>query len=163
MPFLHFDTYIDVLQRRRFILRRMQHGRARPVPQDIAGLESAELRVIWEYIGYDPPLNYRRTLDQFAYPSLRDTWARDDDQMLYKLTKDRTSGGGTDRELMTLTRRQTAGSGWTPKLTPSSTGLLEESDGDSDDSDEDLEEVIKDGKVLMVDQLWLWAVDKGNS
>ncbi|KAF6820665.1 ankyrin repeat protein [Colletotrichum plurivorum] len=160
MPFLHFDTYIDILQRRRFILRRMQHGRARPVPQDIAGLESSELRMIWEYIGYDPPLNYRRTLDQFAYPSLRDTWARDDDQMLYKLTKDRTFGGGTDRELMTLTRRQTAGSGWTPKLTPSSTGLLEESDGDSDDSDEDLEEVIKDGKVLMVDQLWLWAVDK---
>ncbi|KAF4820063.1 Protein SERAC1 [Colletotrichum siamense] len=160
MPYLHFDTYIDVLQRRKFILRRMQHGRARPVPREIAGLESPELRMIWEYIGYDPPLNYRRTLDQFAYPSLRDTWARDDDQMLYKLTKDRASGGA-NRELMTLTRRQTLGSTGSPfdRLSPSSTGLLEE-ESDSDDETEDLEEVIKDGKVLMVDQLWLWAIDK---
>ncbi|KAI8266787.1 Protein SERAC1 [Colletotrichum sp. SAR11_239] len=160
MPYLHFDTYIDVLQRRKFILRRMQHGRARPVPREIAGLESPELRMIWEYIGYDPPLNYRRTLDQFAYPSLRDTWARDDDQMLYKLTKDRDSGGA-NRELMTLTRRQTLGSTGSPfdRLSPSSTGLLEE-ESDSDDETEDLEEVIKDGKVLMVDQLWLWAIDK---
>ncbi|KAI8315121.1 hypothetical protein K4K61_002804 [Colletotrichum sp. SAR11_59] len=126
----------------------------------IAGLESPELRMIWEYIGYDPPLNYRRTLDQFAYPSLRDTWARDDDQMLYKLTKDRASGGA-NRELMTLTRRQTLGSTGSPfdRLSPSSTGLLEE-ESDSDDDTEDLEEVIKDGKVLMVDQLWLWAIDK---
>ncbi|KAJ0360002.1 hypothetical protein COL154_007890 [Colletotrichum chrysophilum] len=116
--------------------------------------------MIWEYIGYDPPLNYRRTLDQFAYPSLRDTWARDDDQMLYKLTKDRASGGA-NRELMTLTRRQTLGSTGSPfdRLSPSSTGLLEE-ESDSDDETEDLEEVIKDGKVLMVDQLWLWAIDK---
>ncbi|KAJ0384546.1 hypothetical protein COL922a_008156 [Colletotrichum nupharicola] len=148
MPYLHFDTYIDVLQWRKFILRRMQHGRARPVPSEIAGLESPELRMIWEYMGYDPPLNYRRTLDQFAYPSLRDTWARDDDQMLYKLTKDRASGG-------------TLGSTGSPfdRLSPSSTGLLEE-ESDSDDETEDLEEVIKDGKVLMVDQLWLWAIDK---
>ncbi|KAI8244767.1 hypothetical protein K4K57_003895 [Colletotrichum sp. SAR 10_99] len=125
-----------------------------------SGLESPELRMIWEYIGYDPPLNYRRTLDQFAYPSLRDTWARDDDQMLYKLTKDRASGG-VNREVMTLTRRQTLGSTGSPfdRLSPSSTGLLEE-DNDSDDEIEDLEEVIKDGKVLMVDQLWLWAIDK---
>ncbi|KAI8192032.1 hypothetical protein K4K54_002895 [Colletotrichum sp. SAR 10_86] len=126
----------------------------------LAGLESPELRMIWEYIGYDPPLNYRRTLDQFAYPSLRDTWARDDDQMLYKLTKDRASGG-VNREVMTLTRRQTLGSTGSPfdRLSPSSTGLLEEDNG-SDDEIEDLEEVIKDGKVLMVDQLWLWAIDK---
>ena len=65
------------------------HGRTRPVPRDIAELESLESRVIWEYIGHDPPLNARRTLDQYGYPSLRDTYARDDDQMLYKLTKER--------------------------------------------------------------------------
>ncbi|TEA14937.1 Protein SERAC1 [Colletotrichum sidae] len=162
MPYLHFDTYIDILQRRRFILRRMQHGRARPVPREVADLESAELRMIWEYIGYDPPLNCRRTLDQFAYPSLRDTWARDDDQMLYKLTQNRRASGCADREVMALSGRQTSGPAWTPvdRLTPSSTGLfVDEGDVDSDVSDENLEEVIKDGKVLMVDQLWLWAID----
>ncbi|OHE94379.1 hypothetical protein CORC01_10307 [Colletotrichum orchidophilum] len=159
LPFLHFDTYIDIVRRRNFIKQRMQHGRSRPVPREIAQLDSAELRMIWEYIGYDPPLNYRRTLDQFAYPSLRDTWARDDDQMLYKLTKDRASSG-VDVEQLGLERRQTSGSNWTPisKLTPSSTGLLEE-DNITDDEDEDLNEVIKDGKVLMVDELWLWAID----
>ncbi|GJC84269.1 hypothetical protein ColLi_07107 [Colletotrichum liriopes] len=53
------------------------------------------------------------------------------------------------------------GSTWGPveKLTPSSTGLLEEEALNTDDEDTDLEEVIKDGKVLMVDQLWLWAID----
>ncbi|KAF9876813.1 hypothetical protein CkaCkLH20_05659 [Colletotrichum karsti] len=129
-------------------------------PRTADSEESAEMRMIWEYIGYDPPLNYRRTLDQFAYPSLRDTWARDDDQMLYKLTKNRASVGD-DREILTLTRRQTAGSGWSPteRLTPSSTGLLDEQTQQSDTDEEDLEEVIKDGKVLMVDQLWLWAID----
>ncbi|KAL0934915.1 ankyrin repeat protein [Colletotrichum truncatum] len=160
LPFLHFDRYIDILQRRNFILRRMQHGRARPVPRDVADLESAELRMIWEYIGYDPPLNYRRTLDQYDYPSLRDTWARDDDQMLYKLTKDQSSSGD-DREPSALNRRRTASSAWSPtdKLTPSSTGLLEDEASDSEGVEEDLDKVIKDGKVLMVDQLWLWAID----
>ncbi|KAK1985866.1 hypothetical protein LZ30DRAFT_707297 [Colletotrichum cereale] len=160
LPFLHFDTYIDILHRRNFIKHRMQHGRARPVPRDVAELDSPELRMIWEYIGYDPPLNYRRTLDQFAYPSLRDTWARDDDQMLYKLTKDRTPTG-IDQDRLTLQRRGTSGSTWSPieKLTPSSTGLMEEDTLNTDDEDTDLDEVIKDGKVLMVDQLWLWAID----
>lgn len=160
LPFLHFDTYIDILRRRNFIKHRIQHGRGRPVPQEIAELEQVELRMIWEYIGYDLPLNYRRTLDQFAYPSLRDTWARDDDQMLYKLTKDRASNS-VDPEQLTLQRRQTSGSTWSPaeKLTPSSTGLLDDDTATTDEEDEDLEEVIKDGKVLMVDQLWLWAID----
>ncbi|KAK1598445.1 uncharacterized protein LY79DRAFT_506243 [Colletotrichum navitas] len=160
LPFLHFDTYIDILHRRNFIKRRMQHGRARPVPPDVADLDSPELRMIWEYIGYDPPLNYRRTLDQFAYPSLRDTWARDDDQMLYKLTKDRTPNV-MDRDQSMLQRRQTSGSTGSPvqKLSPSNTGLLEEDTSSTDDEETDLDETIKDGKVLMVDQLWLWAID----
>ncbi|KAK2028799.1 hypothetical protein LX32DRAFT_561991 [Colletotrichum zoysiae] len=160
LPFLHFDTYIDILHRRNFIKRRMQHGRARPVPREVAELDSPELRMIWEYIGYDPPLNYRRTLDQFAYPSLRDTWARDDDQMLYKLTKDRTPNM-TNRDQLMLQRRQTSGSTWSPveRPSPSNTGLLEEDTLDTDDEETDLDETIKDGKVLMVDQLWLWAID----
>ena len=45
--------------------------------------------MIWQFLGHDPPINCRRTLDQFGYPSLLDTRARDDDQMLYKMTKQR--------------------------------------------------------------------------
>jgi hypothetical protein len=145
----------------------MEHGRARPVPEDIAQLESTELRVIWEYVGYDPPLNYRRTLDQFAYPSLRDTYARDDDQMLYKLTKESTPS--SPYQLMPgRNPLKTAGSGVGSKFgkSPVSTGLhskQDDSDSSDDEDGEDLDETIKDGKVLMIDQLWLWAIDTSES
>ena len=73
LPYLHFDTYLNIIKRRNIMKRRTSHGRARPVPADIAQLESLEMRVLWEFMGYDPPLNCRRTLDQFGYPSLKDT------------------------------------------------------------------------------------------
>lgn len=88
LPYLHFDTYSNMIRRRKLINRRLAHGRARPVPQDIADLDSLDLRVIWKYIGLDLPVHFRRTLDQFGNPSLGDTEARDDDQMLYKLTRE---------------------------------------------------------------------------
>ena len=172
LPYLHFDTYLNIIRRRNIIEYRMNHGRARPVPEEVAKLESLEARVIWEYIGHDPPLNARRTLDQYGYPSLRDTYARDDDQMLYKLTKERLTPplrrrpeqgevGGN----LGVTR---PGKDRSPIISPGSPLAMNE---DSDmpikpervsikyESEEDLEADILDGNVLMVDQLWLWAVD----
>ncbi|KKY33487.1 putative ankyrin repeat protein [Diaporthe ampelina] len=140
--------------------RRLAHGRSRPVPEDIADLESLELRVIWEYLGHDPPLNCRRTLDQFGYPSLRDTYARDDDQMLYKLTKKDTPRrpfvGETwsdEQSIQSLVQRYSVG-----------TKLLHETienhkEAASSESDSEHEELLRDGNLLMVDQLWLWAID----
>lgn len=140
--------------------RRLAHGRSRPVPEDIANLESLELRVIWEYLGHDPPLNCRRTLDQFGYPSMRDTYARDDDQMLYKLTKKDTP------------RRPFVGKSWNDEHTIQSlvreysvgTKLLHETienqkEAASSESDSENEVLLRDGNLLMVDQLWLWAID----
>lgn len=140
--------------------RRLAHGRSRPVPEDIANLESLELRVTWEYLGHDPPLNCRRTLDQFGYPSLRDTNARDDDQMLYKLTK------------QDIPRRPFVGKSWSDEETIKSlvqrysvgTKLLHETienqkEAASSDSENEHEERLRDGNLLMVDQLWLWAID----
>jgi hypothetical protein len=86
LPLLHWDTYKALVKRRTLIKRRINQGRSRPVPQSVAKLESLELRVIWQFLGHDPPINCRRTLDQFGYPSLVDTRARDDDQMLYKMS-----------------------------------------------------------------------------
>lgn len=88
MPFLHFDTYKAIVERRRLISRRLFHGLRKPVPVDILREPSLELKAIWDYLDHDPPINIRRTLDQFQYPSL-DTKARDDDQVLYKMTKER--------------------------------------------------------------------------
>jgi hypothetical protein len=160
LPYLHFDTYKSIIKRRSLLTRRLAHGRSRPVPEDIANLESLELRVIWEYIGHDPPLNCRRTLDQFGYPSLRDTYTRDDDQMLYKLTKKdnpkRAFNGKTwsdEQDIKSLVQRYSVG-----------TKLLHEAienqkEAASSESDGELEERLRDGNLLMVDQLWLWAID----
>ncbi|KAK7741936.1 hypothetical protein SLS62_010871 [Diatrype stigma] len=165
MPYLHFDTYKNIIRRRNVIRRRMSHGRARPVPQDIAELESLDCRVIWEYIGHDPPLNARRTLDQYGYPALRDTYARDDDQMLYKLTKERMTLLPKDRQDMYSTRN--AEDKQPPIISPGSplamnadTPLNSDAASYEYESDEDLESDILDGNVLMVDQLWLWAIDE---
>jgi hypothetical protein len=152
MPYLHFDTYANIINRRDHIKRRLDHGRAGPVPKEIADLESMELKVIWEYIGADPPLNCRRTLDQFGYPSLQDTYARDDDQMLYKLTKKQPPKSSTKpapQRADTFTSKLSS-------MASKDDGASSESDASSDEDDETK---LKDGNVLMVDQLWLWAID----
>ncbi|KAK6833421.1 hypothetical protein PG987_008115 [Apiospora arundinis] len=160
LPYLHFDTYKNVIKRRKIIRRRLGLGRARPVPEDIAAEESLERRVTWKYIGHDPPLNPRRTLDQYGYPSLRDTYARDDDQMLYKLTKERVALPKTKKRhpfgeaLTTATSPASRLAMFANRITKADAMLTDDESSSLDDEDE-----ILDGNLLMVDQLWLWAVD----
>ncbi|CAJ2506537.1 Uu.00g006670.m01.CDS01 [Anthostomella pinea] len=143
------------------VTRRMKHGRARPVPKDISQLESLECRVIWEFIGHDPPLHTRRTLDEYGYPSLRDTYARDDDQMLYKLTKERLTMQSNRKRDMYHPGGESFSAVSPASRFRSIADTLLKSDAASraDDTEPELEDDIIDGKVLMVDQLWLWAVD----
>ncbi|KAL4749255.1 hypothetical protein BDW72DRAFT_214150 [Aspergillus terricola var. indicus] len=128
--YLHWDTYWNLLQRRRVIEERLRQGRSRPVPDDISR-SSLESKLIWKYLGNEPPIHIRRTLDQFGYPNLRSTVARDDDQMLWKRTR-------------------------------KATNLIDELGNSLPLRDRsDLQgSVFVDGKVLMVDQLWLWIVDQ---
>jgi hypothetical protein len=154
LPYLHFDTYHSMIRRRKLITRRRCHGRAKPVPSWVAEQESLELKVIWEYIGFDPPLNCRRTLDQFGHHSLRDTNSRDDDQMLYKLTKkdvpspfSQTSNNASARSL--------GGQSW-----PSANGSVSSLYGDADvEFGVEPGSQLKNGHVLMIDQLWMWSID----
>jgi hypothetical protein len=155
LPYLHFDTYCNIIRRRKLIQRRLAHGRASPVPEDIASLESLELRVVWEYLGFDPPLNCRRTLDQFGYPSLRDTNFRDDDQMLYKLTKQDPSRL-LNKQFRNYAGHSPNGRSW------HLTGVVPGGDansGSEGDPEFETEANLRDGNLLMVDQLWLWAID----
>ncbi|KAF7117440.1 hypothetical protein CNMCM5793_006385 [Aspergillus hiratsukae] len=126
---LHWDTYWNIIQRRKVVEDRLRQGRSRPVPDKIskAHLES---KLIWKFLGSEPPIHIRRTLDQFGYPNLRATTARDDDQMLWKRTRRPIN--------------------------------LKDEIGDSvrTDSDSGVPDVFEDGKVLMVDQLWLWILDQ---
>ncbi|KMK62050.1 hypothetical protein Y699_02891 [Aspergillus fumigatus Z5] len=129
MPYLHWDTYWNLIQRRKVVQDRLRQGRSRPVPGKIskAHLES---KLIWKFLGSEPPIHLRRTLDQFGYPNLRSTAARDDDQMLWKRTRKSIN--------------------------------LKDEIGDSArlESDSSVPDVFEDGKVLMVDQLWLWVLDQ---
>ncbi|KAK4229468.1 hypothetical protein QBC38DRAFT_453291 [Podospora fimiseda] len=159
LPYLHFDTYRGMIERRKLIKKRRERGRAKPVPGEVAEKESLELKAIWEYIGFDPPLNCRRTLDQFGHHSLRDTNSRDDDQMLYKLTKKdpfmpgrpgkKHSGPSPDGNVSSVFSNKGTG-------TAGSVGSTSDDDGSDSDSDE---AELKEGYVLMVDQLWLWSID----
>ena len=151
LPYLHFDSYKRLIRRRELILQRLNHGRARPVPESVAKSDSLEAQVIWEFLGHDPPLNCRRTLDQYGYPSLRDTRSRDDDQMLYKLTKERSFAPGLGPGLHGQMSNSSSGS--------SNSGSRGSKTSSNGDHDEDPEESILNGNVLMVDQLWLWAID----
>lgn len=128
--------------------------------------------MIWQFLGHDPPINCRRTLDQYRYPSLRDTRARDDDQMLYKMTKQSVYRAAERRNAPSDLKN---GISWMGRpLSPlaeenyEDEGACADSDGacserdlgrepDLDDG-KDVQDVL-DGNVLMVDQLWLWAID----
>lgn len=173
-PFLHFDTYRNLIKRRNMIKERLSQGRSRPIPESVANNDSLEHRMIWEFLGHDPPINCRRTLDQYRYPSLHDTSARDDDQMLYKMTKERIDLGDYGVSERFVQGQDIDGSSYSNRRTghddevPNETELDEHrggSDADSevaDSEEEDLkpEDDILDGNVLMVDQIWLWVIDK---
>jgi hypothetical protein len=143
-----------MIQRRKLVAERRAHGRAKPVPSSVAQKESLELKVIWEYIGFDPPLNCRRTLDQFGHHSLHDTKSRDDDQMLYKLTKKDTPAQGSQSPNNSSTRSSAKRSSLLAKGYSSSSR-----DSSSVDFGTEPEPELKNGYVLMVDQLWLWSID----
>lgn len=126
-------------------------------------MRSLDARVIWEFIGHDPPLNTRRTLDQYAYPALTETYARDDDQMMYKLTKKGFSDSFRPRQSFmpdtTLMSSLSAVSPSSPHSPTKSAPKVETQAKEKPKSPFDLDHDILDGKILMVDQLWLWAVD----
>lgn len=120
-----------MIQRRKVVEDRLRQGRSRPVPSRIMR-SSLEAQLIWQYLGCEPPIHFRRTLDQFGYPNLRSTVARDDDQMLWKRTR---KPARLDAQLR---------------------DYLEAADDDTEDPHRT---EFMDGNVLMVDQLWIWIVD----
>ncbi|KAH7318142.1 hypothetical protein B0I35DRAFT_235851 [Stachybotrys elegans] len=164
LPYLHFDSYKRLVRRREMILDRLRQGRSRPIPEYVAKSDSLELQVIWEYLGHDPPLNCRRTLDQYGYPSLRDTRPRDDDQMLYKLTKQRSCRASHHGGLFSEGSTGRAASDGGGSGTGSGTGswrdrFMGHDSSEAHAEEEEEEDRLLDGNVLMVDQLWLWVIN----
>lgn len=169
-PFLHFDSYKMLIRRRDMIRKRVQQGRTCPIPREVQEDPSFELKMIWEFLGHDPPINCRRTLDQYRYPSLHDTRARDDDQMLYKMTKQSIYKEAERKDASSNQQNKTR-EAMREDNDYSEAEFEDMEEHDSDDEhrsqteygydvgENEVVQDVLDGNVLMVDQLWLWSID----
>ena len=104
-----------------------------------------EHKLIWQYLfdSSDLPLHIRRTLDQYGYPSLDNTSRRDKDQVMYKATR-----------LQLKSYQSHKRSGDQANLSPSSILQTRPQVGFNLTAKKD------EIKILMVDQLWCWVVDR---
>ena len=144
LPYLHWDTFQRLQQRALLIKKRSKQTDATPIDMDIARGKSTENKLIWQYHSSSQPLHCRRTLDQYGYPSLRNTSVRDHDQVLYKQTRTRRGPEeppikGTSMQHITAIMKAARD----PGAHASKVKTLQDSHA----------------KVLMVDQLWLWILD----
>ena len=139
LPYLHWDSFRNLQKRAEIIGLRRKQPHARPIAKDVARGKSMEHKLIWQHLTSDRPVHCRRTLDQYGYPSLRNTAVRDADQILYKRTK-HDADAPLHKDLSVKHKLQ---SSRTAAARQSS--LLNANDAVA--------------KVLMVDQLWLWIVD----
>ena len=138
LPYLHWDSFKNLQRRADIIDRRRKQTHARPVAKDVVGGKSMEHKLIWQHLASDRPIHCRRTLDQYGYPTLRNTAVRDADQILYKRTKpDKDSVPSKDCA---------SGSRGNKRSTTNRSSILPGTDDGA-------------AKVLMVDQLWLWIMD----
>lgn len=141
LPYLHWDSFLNLQKRAEIIKLRREQPHACPVAKHVASGKSLEHKLIWQYLTSDRPVHCRRTLDQYGYPSLRNTSVRDGDQILYKRTR-----SGTEADTLPVKEHTMK-----YKLQSSlSSAARQAAVPNTPDST---------AKVLMVDQLWLWIVD----
>ncbi|PSR79122.1 hypothetical protein BD289DRAFT_105629 [Coniella lustricola] len=129
--------------------------------------------ILEKYLYYDPPLHPRRTLDQAYFWRLRDTRLRDRDQVVYRYTNadfthkyrpqppsdprnDRSSVQETSNSTFRRLAKQCKHDPKSQEWLWTRHGAYEKEYG-CDQCNEDIREV---SRVIMVDQLWLWCLDK---
>ena len=149
LPYLHWDSFKNLQKRAAVIKRRREQTHSRPIAKDITLGRSLEHKLIWQYLLSDRPVHCRRTLDQYGYPSLRNTAVRDGDQILYKRTKaDADPSPPKEPPRPTFKHKHR-----------SSPGRRSVAAGAGMDGSEGAASVDDPAKVLMVDQMWLWIID----
>ncbi|KAI9768065.1 MAG: hypothetical protein M1840_005099 [Geoglossum simile] len=117
MPYLHWDTF-DSHQNRRKCLQGLEQragdhtlippnhptistvGTGGTLPTVPPEARTLEHQLLEEYWRDHRPIHARRSLDGFYYPNIRDLEARDRDQVLYKHTRDPSSGLAISKMLM---------------------------------------------------------------
>ena len=145
LPYLHWDSLKNVRKRAAIIKRRWQQAHTNPIAKDVALGRSMEHKLIWLHLTSKRPMHCRRTLEQYRYPSLRNTSVRDRDQVFYKRTKIDMDASPPKED---KTRHKHRFSEQRSVVVGANTDL---SNGDIP--------VDEDAKVLMVDQMWLWVID----
>ena len=151
IPFLNWDTYGSMKRRIELIAARL--AETQPEVRNFGHPKSSSIeeKLIRHYL-VEPsnlPLHQRRTLDQYGYPNLRSTHARDHDQILYKRTSETIKarrGPAADPE-----PRKALGRGPHIKVKAAKSSASAADDKRAED----------EAKVIMVDQLWLWITDAG--
>ena len=141
LPYLHWDSFGLLKKRAKIVSERRNASHIRPTNKEISEGTSMESKLIWQFLTADPPLHCRRTLDQYGYPTLRNTSTRDGDQIMYKRTK-------ADKAVLSEPHPRHHIHHQHGSRQASRTPLSQSKDDDA-------------AKVLMVDQLWLWILDKG--
>ena len=149
IPYLHWDSFTNLQRRAALIKRRLEQTHPRPIAKDVTLGRSLEHKLIWQYLLSDRPVHCRRTLDQYGYPSLRNTAVRDGDQILYKRTK---------AEVDPSPPKEPPRPTFKPKHR-SSPGRRSVAAGAGMDGSEGAGSADDAAKVLMVDQMWLWIID----
>lgn len=123
-------------------------------------------KLMQEYLFKHPPLHPRRTLDQAYFWRLRDTRLRDRDQVVYRYTNAQfahklrlqpPSDVKNDRSrIFTRGTKNTSHEQTDDNWVWTRHGQYEEQVG-CDQCDEDIR---KTSRAIMVDQLWIWILDK---
>ena len=149
LPYLHWDSFKCLQMREAVIKRQRQQSQASPIAKDVALGWSMEFKMIWQHLTSDRPIHCRRTLDQYGNPNLRTTSYRDQNQTLYKRTK--ASAYAPPVSEPPLKYKHWSSAGRRSLGVDASIELVASDDaGLIDDA----------AKVLMVDQLWLWILNK---
>ncbi|KAF1987167.1 hypothetical protein K402DRAFT_420401 [Aulographum hederae CBS 113979] len=159
LPYLHFDTFGNLMRRNDVISNRHRQQHVHPVSNSVRK-GPLEHKLIWQNLtnSANLPFHHRRSLDQYGYPTLANTSARDMDQVLYK----RTRGGRPEAWDTSQPRPQHATKSYLAELWD------KERSAQGKDPKSKLTFAGQTGgyyrdersKVLMVDQLWLWVADK---
>jgi Mg2+ and Co2+ transporter CorA len=148
-PYLHWDTLGDLKTRNDLSERRRRQNRSYPPEPGISN-SCLEHQMIWWYLNNasDLPFHVRRSLDQYGYPNLSNTKARDLDQVLSKRTRPQQKSTNLFQgSLASMWHKERTKSGKKNFRSKEETKTVDLND---------------ESRVLMVDTLWLWIVEPGS-
>lgn len=155
MPFLHWGKQ-EILRWRKEKITTVEENQNKPIAKQkpVCDPKDSTMRrfyadLMQRQLFCDPPLHIRRTLDQYYYTHMRDTSARDNDQVVSKYGKGgKLEGSPETNHKTSAVMRHGGRCTWL---------RTQEKDGGLGEGNEE----GQNHTILMVDQLWLWILGSG--